>query len=210
MSTISAAIPHGWRRRRLRYDVTLNPKKSSLNLKAETEVSFVPMDAVSELGGLDLSDIRALADVYDSYTYFAENDICIAKITPCFENGKGVVAEDLVNGVGFGTTELHVVRPDSALDSRFLFYITIAHVFRNFGVSEMIGAGGQKRVPEDFIKNWKPPLLPLETRRRIARFLDDKTARIDALIEKKRALLDRLAEKRQALAADYSVQLSHL
>lgn len=199
MNTAATTTPYGWRRRRLRFDARLNPKKSSLKLDAETEVSFVPMEAIGELGGLDLSITKVLEDVYNGYTYFADFDVCVAKITPCFENGKGALAEGLTHGVGFGTTELHVVRSNEGLEPRFLFYISIAHDFRNIGAAEMLGAGGQKRVPEDFIKDWRPPLPSIETQRRIATFLDDKTARIDALIEKKRALLDRLAEKRQAL-----------
>ena len=162
-------------------------------------VSFIPMGAVGEYGGLDLNDVRELEDVYDDYTYFADGDLCIAKITPCFENGKGALAEGLINGVGFGTTELHVVRPGPDIDRRFLFYVSIADDFRKLGESEMYGAGGQKRIDESFIKDWMAPLPPLDTQQRIARFLDEKAARINQLIEKKRALLDRLAEKRQAL-----------
>jgi len=193
------ALPDGWTRRRLRFDVRLNPKKSALDMQPGELVSFVPMDAVGEYGGLNLEEARELADVYDGYTYFAEGDLCIAKITPCFENGKGALAEGLTNGVGFGTTELHVVRPGPNIERRFLFYVSIADDFRKLGESEMYGAGGQKRIDEGFIKDWMPPLPPLDTQRRIARFLDEKTARIDALIAKKRALLDLLAEKRQAL-----------
>lgn len=157
------------------------------------------MDAIGEYGGLTLAETRPIEEVYSGYTYFADGDVCIAKITPCFENGKGALADGLVNGVAFGTTELHVVRPLSSLNARFLFYLTIAHDFRSFGEAEMLGAGGQKRVPEEFLKDWRTPLPSIETQRRIARFLDEKTARIDALIEKKRVLLDRLAEERQAL-----------
>jgi type I restriction enzyme S subunit len=192
-------VPNGWKRHRLRFAARTNPVKSELDLPLDTEVSFIPMDAVGELGGLDLSQTRMLEEVYNGYTYFADGDVCIAKITPCFENGKGAIAENLTNGVAFGTTELHVLRPLDHLDARFLFYLTLAHDFRSFGEAEMIGAGGQKRVPEDFLKNWRPPLPPLDVQRRIARFLAAKTTRIDALIAKKRALLDRLAEKRQAL-----------
>ena len=192
-------LPEGWTSRRLRFDVRLNPKKSTLDMKPDEIVSFVPMDAVGELGGLRLDENRELADVYEGYTYFADGDLCIAKITPCFENGKGALAEGLTNGVGFGTTELHAVRPGTGIDRQFLFYISIADDFRKIGESEMYGAGGQKRIDEGFIKDWMPPLPPLQTQRRIAQFLDEKTARIDGLIEKKRALLDRLAEKRQAL-----------
>lgn len=197
--TMQAEVPKGWTRRRLRFDVQLNPQKSKLDIPADTEISFVPMEAVGELGGLQLSETRLLEEVYNGYTYFADGDVCLAKITPCFENGKGALAQGLTNGVGFGTTELHVLRPKPSIDQSFLFYLTIAHDFRSFGEAEMLGAGGQKRVPEDFIQDWRTPLPPLETQRRIARFLDDKTARIDGLIEKKHALLERLAEKRQAL-----------
>lgn len=197
--SLNHAIPEGWKRRRLRFDVEVNPVKSEIELPPDTEVSFVPMDAVGELGGLDLSQARPLDEVYNGYTYFADGDVCVAKITPCFENGKGALAQDLTNGVAFGTTELHVLRPLEGLDARFLFYMTLAHDFRSFGEAEMLGAGGQKRVPEGFLNDWRPPLPPLDVQRQIAQFLDEKTARIDALIEKKRALLDRLAEKRQAL-----------
>lgn len=192
------ALPFGWGRRRLRFDAQFNPVKSGLALPDETEVSFVPMEAVGEYGGLLLDQTRQLGDVYAGYTYFADGDLCLAKITPCFENGKGALAANLTNGVAFGTTELHVVRPAETLDARFLFYISIGHDFRGFGEAEMLGAGGQKRVPEAFLKNWRAPLPPLKTQKRIAAFLDEKTAQIDALIARKQALLERLAEKRQA------------
>lgn len=191
--------PRNWRRRRLRFDARVNPVKSELNLPWDTEVSFVPMEAVGELGCLRLDQTRSLGDVYTGYTYFADGDLCIAKITPCFENGKGALAANLTNGIAFGTTELHVVRANETLDARFLFYISVAQDFRRFGESEMLGAGGQKRVPEAFIKNWRAPLPDIDTQKRIAAFLDEKTAQIDALIAKKQALLERLAEKRQAI-----------
>ena len=195
----AAALPKDWSCRRLRFDARLNPVKSELVLEDDAEVSFVPMDAVGELGGLRLDEQRSVDDVYNGYTYFCDGDIVIAKITPCFENGKGAIAAGLTNGVGFGTTELHVVRPNERLNGCFLFYVTIAHDFRSFGESEMLGAGGQKRVPERFLKDLQLPFPTLETQKRIATFLDEKTAQIDALIEKKQALLERLSEKRQAI-----------
>ena len=128
-------IPEDWTCRRLRFDVDLNPKKSSLEMERGELVSFIPMNAVGEYGGLYLDDVRELEDVFDGYTYLAEGDICIAKITPCFENGKGTIAEGLTNGVGFGTTELHIVRPGPNVNRRFLFYISIADDFRRLGKS---------------------------------------------------------------------------
>ena len=191
-------IPEDWMHRRLRFDVVLNPNKSSLDMEPDELVSFIPMDAVGEHGGLDLDHVRKLEDVYDGYTYLAEGDVCIAKITPCFENLKGAVAEGLINGVGFGTTELHVVRPGPNIDRRFLFYVSIAEDFRRLGESEMYGAAGQKRIDESFIKDWIAPLPPLDTQRRIARFLDEKTAQIDGLIERIWESVARLEEYRSA------------
>ena len=204
-------LPNNWKRRRLRFDVRVNPKKSSLEMGRDELVSFVPMDAVGNFGGLDLDDVRELEEVYDGYTYFADGDICVAKITPCFENGKGALAEGLTNGVGFGTTELHVVRPEPHLDRRFLFYISIADDFRKLGESEMYGAGGQKRIDEGFIKDWRPPLPSLHMQRRIARFLDEKTARIDGLIKKILDSIECLEEYRSAqITAAVTGQLAEL
>ncbi len=177
-------IPAHWGKRRLRFDAHLNPLKSKLALPADTEVSFVPMDAVGEHGGLQLNETRPIGEIYNGYTYFADGDICIAKITPCFENGKGALARGLTNGVAFGTTELHVIRPLPGLDAHFLFYMTIAHDFRSFGEAEMLGAGGQKRVPEEFLKDWRAPLPPPEIQRKIVQFLDEATAQIRAQSER--------------------------
>jgi len=192
-------IPDSWRQRRIRFDTLVNPVKSELERVEDTEVSFVPMEAIGEYGGLNIDQSKPISEVYNGYTYFKNGDVCIAKITPCFENGKGALADGLLNGVAFGTTELHIIRPSAEIDKKFLFYLTIAHNFRSYGESEMLGAGGQKRVPERFLKNWMPPLPLLNTQRRITAFLDEKTARIDGLIAKKRELLKRLTEKRQAL-----------
>lgn len=162
-------------------------------------VSFVPMEGVGEYGGLSLDKEKTLDDIGDGYTYFADGDVVIAKITPCFENGKGALAAGLTNGAAFGTTELHVVRAGPNLDRCFLFYLTISPGFRDLGEAHMYGAGGQKRVPEAFIKDFRTPLPPLDEQRAIVRFLDAKTAEIDALIARKQRLLELLAEQRSAL-----------
>jgi type I restriction enzyme S subunit len=195
-----AESPRGWPVLRLRYCAAINPSRSEVNgLQDDTEVSFVPMEAVSEYGGLHLDQTRTLGEVATGYTYFREGDVVVAKITPCFENGKGAIAEGLTNGLGFGTTELHVLRPLAPLDRKFLFYLTISHTFRSIGSAYMYGAGGQKRVPDDFVRDFRHPIPPVEEQGAIARFLDRETARIDALIEKKRRQIELLQEKRAAL-----------
>lgn len=157
------------------------------------------MDAVGELGGLRLDAERRIDEIGPGYTYFADGDVVVAKITPCFENGKAALAEGLINGVAFGTTELHVIRPLDAMDARYLFYVVTSEAFRRHGEASMYGAGGQKRVPDSFIKDLFVDVPPLPEQRAIAAFLDERTARIDALIAKKRRLLELLAEKRRAV-----------
>jgi type I restriction enzyme S subunit len=157
------------------------------------------MEAVGEYGGLRLEQSHALEDVANGYTYFRDGDVVVAKITPCFENGKGSIADGMENGIGFGTTELHVLRPSSFMDRNYLFYLTIGHAFRQIGTSYMYGAGGQKRVPDDFIRDFRHPIPSIDEQRAIAAFLDRETGRIDVLIEKKRRQIELLQEKRSAL-----------
>jgi type I restriction enzyme S subunit len=160
------------------------------------------MEDISEDGTLRLSQVRKLGDVYTGYSYFWEGDVLVAKITPCFENGKGAIAADLENGIGFGTTELHVLRPGPDLDRRFLLYLTLSQWFRDAGAAAMTGAAGQKRVPDSFIRDLKFAVPPLDEQRAIAEYLDEKTAAIDALIAKRERHIELLAEKAAALIAD--------
>lgn len=193
-------FPASWEQKRLRFALRMNPSKNEIDLDDSDMVSFVPMDAVGEYGGIRLSEEKELSEIGSGYTYFYDDDVVVAKITPCFENGKGSLAKGLKNKTAFGTTELHVMRADrEQLEPEFLFYLTISDLFRKIGESEMYGAGGQKRVPESFIKDFRVGLPSVCEQQAIARFLDFKTAQIDALIAKKKALLDKLAEKRTAL-----------
>ena len=196
------AIPTTWTQIRGRFVMAVNPAPVKVHqLSASDEVSFVPMEAIGEWGGLNLDRTKSLDEIGAGYTAFEDGDVVVAKITPCFENGKGAIAVDLKNGVGFGTTELHVLRSGKRLDRQFLFYLTISHTFRMLGESEMYGAGGQKRVPPEFAKNFRVPLPPLDEQERISRFLDTRVAQIDTLVTQKRQLIARLKEKRSALIA---------
>ena len=195
-----ARIPAHWTTERLRFLASLNPVKSEVVSRLpDTQVSFVPMEAVHEFGGLDVEKTRYLEDVYKGYTFFRDGDVIIAKITPCFENGKGSIAANLANGIGFGTTELHVLRPRPCLAREYLFYLTMSVPFRRLGEGSMYGAGGQKRVPESFLANFRTPIPPPEEQEAIAAFLRHETAKIDALVAKKRQLSELLKEKRSAL-----------
>ena len=192
--------PKNWLPERLRFSIISNPVKSEVNdWDKDQLVSFVPMDSVGEYGGIDTSQEKPLGEVYGGYTYFIDGDVLIAKITPCFENGKGAIARCLTNGVGFGTTEFHVIRPLENISERWLFYLSMSDAFRKIGASEMLGAGGQKRVPEDFIKNFRIGIPSQVEQKQIADFLDWKTGQIDTLIAKKKQLIEKLQEQRVAV-----------
>ena len=193
-------VPEHWEVKRGRFVMRVNPPSPRLRaLKPEEEVSFVPMEAVGVRGGLNLGQTRVLADITGSYTEFQDGDVVVAKITPCFENGKASLAQGLRNGAAYGTTELHVLRAATGLERRFLFYLTISDSFRKLGESQMEGAGGQRRVPPEFNKNFRTPLPPAAEQCAIAAFLDNETGRLDRLVAKKQDLVERLKERRAAL-----------
>ena len=149
-------------------------------LKPDDLVSFVPMDSLGiNKKVLKLEKTRALADVSGSYTYFAENDVLLAKITPCFENGKLGIATGLTNGIGFGSSEFIVFRPNEHLNSEYLYYFLNQPSFRDAGQAVMTGAVGHKRVPKDFIQATQIPLPPIPEQQRIVAILDQAFADIE-------------------------------
>ncbi len=193
-------IPAHWEMKRLRFVCQVNPSKTELSyLPMNTQVSFLPMEHIGEDGSIYLEEIRTIEQVMQGYTCFRNGDVIVAKITPCFENGKGALCDHLLNGIGFGTTELHVLRAKEKADPHFFYYLTRSEPFREIGTAMMYGSAGQKRVPEDFISNFHVGFPPLTEQHAIATFLDHETARINTLIAKKERLIELLREKRAAL-----------
>lgn len=194
-------VPESWGVERLRFHVKLNPSFSK-PLNADLPVSFLPMEAVGDDGTLDLERTRLVGEVAAGYTYFEDGDVTIAKITPCYENGKGAVMGGLLEGVGFGTTELIVMRPIQADCPKWLYYLTKCSAFRLPGEASMQGAGGQKRVSDLFVKNYFAPVPPPDEQQAIADYLDAETTRIDTLIHEKDELIELLKEWRQSMIAE--------
>ena len=152
----------GWGLTTLGKCCELNPKKPK-NIADDLLVSFVPMPAVSEDGAIDCTDVREYEKVKKGFTYFQENDVIFAKITPCMENGKGAIAKRLKNGIGFGSTEFHILRPIKSVSNPYwLFTITKFESFRIAAKKVMTGTGGQLRVPISFIDNYSISLPPIE------------------------------------------------
>jgi len=195
-------VPSHWSVKRLRFLCRTNPPKSEIaHLSKGTIVSFLPMERIGEDYTLLLQEAKTLAEVEQGYTYFRDKDVIVAKITPCFENGKGALCHELVNGIGFGTTELHVIRAGHDIYPAFVAYLTMSRSFRLLGEASMKGAAGQKRVPDDFINDFIVPLPPLAEQHAIAAFLDHETAKTDALIVKKERQIELLREKQKALVS---------
>ena len=150
--------------------IELNPNKKEL-LNFNGNVSFLPMSNVSENGKIDLSINRNIDDVRKGFTFFKDNDVIVAKITPCFENGKGAPVFGLLNGVGFGSTEFHVLRPKNTVNTVWLYHVTMLSKFRLEGERKMTGSGGQRRITKDFINNFKLNIPPLSLQNEFADFV---------------------------------------
>lgn len=145
----------------------------------DAEVSFLPMEDLKvDTKYPSPSKTRTLSDVEGSYTYFAEGDVLLAKITPCFQNGKLGIAQSLRNGVGFGSSEFFVLRPNSDLDPEYLYYFLSRDAFRQEGVLRMGGSVGQQRVPPAFLLSQRIAIPPLSEQHRIVGILDEAFAGI--------------------------------
>lgn len=151
------------------------PKAEARGLLAGTDlVSFVPMENL----GIDQKVFtpaqgRSLNEVSGSYTYFADGDVLLAKITPCFENGKLGIAENLINGIGFGSSEYIVFRPGNSLDKEWLYHFLSQESFRKENAERMSGAVGHKRVSKEFIESYPIPVPPLPEQQRIVNILNE-------------------------------------
>ena len=175
----------GWGLQYLGTCCELNPKKGTdKRLVSGLSVSFVPMPAVSESGKIDASQIKAYDEVKTGFTYFAENDVLFAKITPCMENGKGAVAVGLCNNIGFGSTEFHILRPiNNKSNPYWLYSLTSFDAFRKDAADNMTGSAGQRRVPAVFLEKYKVTLPPIELQNQFAAFVEqtDKSKAVEGL-----------------------------
>ncbi len=193
-------IPEHWVVNRIKNITDINPPKSEVrSLPSGMYVTFLPMEAIGEKGELDISRSKQLGEVLTGYTYVTEGDVMLAKITPCFENGKAAIAKGLLNGVAFATTEVIPLRCLDNADAKFLYYLVTSDPFKSIAEGSMYGAGGQKRVADSFVAEYHFCQPSNSERIKIAAFLDYETARIDQLIAKQQQLIELLKEKRQAV-----------
>jgi len=163
----------------------INPKTQILGLSEDSLATFLPMECVGENGRILKKETRKIKDVGNGYTCFTEGDVLFAKITPCMENGKGAIACNLTNGIGYGSTEFHVIRPKTPGDSEFIFQLTKSDEFRVQAKRYMTGSAGQQRVPSDIFINYKISIPPFPERCKIATILSS----VDAAIEQTDAVI---------------------
>lgn len=179
---------------RFRDCIDLNPSKP--NLDDNLNVTFLGMKDISEKGQVDLSTTKTYEEVKKGFTNFENEDVLLAKITPCFENGKAAIVRDLLNGYGFGSTEFYVLRPhQNIILPEYVYAIIKSYTFAEPGKYKMTGAAGQKRLPKDYILNYKFPLPPLEAQKQFA----EKVREINSYIEEQQEELENAEQMFQSL-----------
>lgn len=148
---------------------TINPRRFAVSLLDTDKVSFVPMPAVSENGYIDGASDVDYGTVKKGFTYFENGDVLFAKITPCMENGKGAIAQNLTNGVGMGSTEFHILRPINGVSNEYwLLCLTRLPQFRAKARKNMTGTGGQLRVSSTFLTDFPIGLPPIAVQEQFA------------------------------------------
>ena len=159
-------IPSSWAWIRLGSLFTINPRN---NIADDTVVGFMPMPLLKDgFNDSHTYEKRLWKEVKSGFTHFANNDVVIAKITPCFQNRKSAVIHDLPSGYGAGTTELHVLRDyTKMLYMPYFLIICKTHAFIQNGVKNFSGTAGQQRVGKDFVSNYLVPLPPVNEQKRI-------------------------------------------
>ncbi|QTL34398.1 restriction endonuclease subunit S [Pseudoalteromonas viridis] len=180
---LSFSIPSNWSWTRLGNITEIGPRN---DVDDEQKVAFIPMPLIStSFDGKHDQETRIWSEVKKGYTHFADGDIAIAKITPCFENSKAAYFSNLQGGVGSGTTELHVARPiPDTLDPLFILLYLKAPMFLELGKTKMTGSAGQKRVPKDFFAGNPLPFPPLNEQKRIVAKVNELMKLIDQLESK--------------------------
>lgn len=184
-------MKNDWPMKTLAEVCQIKPPKSEAREKlSESDlVSFLPMEDMG-INQMFVSPVieRPMREVVGGYTYFAEGDVLLAKITPCFENGKLGIASNLKNGIGFGSSEYFVFRPDESVMKEWLYYFLSREAFRTEGAARMTGAVGHKRVAKEFVENYLIPVPPLAEQKRLVGLLNDltaKTQRLESICQEK-------------------------
>jgi type I restriction enzyme S subunit len=198
--TEKTTLPAGWRWVKLGDVCEINPRRPSINRVDSTPTTFVQMSAVDDIDGIIARpEKKPFSDVKKGYTYFAEGDVIFAKITPCMENGKHAIARNLIDGIGFGSTEFHVIRPNQEITAEWVWHFVRQPFVLQTATNFFTGAVGQQRVPDGFLKSLEIPLPPLTEQQRIAAKLNEQ---MTAISQARQAAQEQLRAAR-ALSSAY-------
>lgn len=205
---------------RLRHVAEINPPVPTFEGLADAdEVTFHSLDTVWADGRADRTQRRCKADVANGFVRFAEDDILLPKTAPTFQHRRTMIASDLVNGSGVGSSELHVLRARPGNDPRFIAYTLRSEGFITAGVSAYQGVAGLQRVPADFVADWPMSTASFQEQQKIADFLDKQVALLDRAIElrhqqvaliRERAMAQTNEEVLVRLAQQQLVRVQHL
>ncbi len=193
-------IPEHWGIERLKNRISFNPSNDLSNISIDTEVSYMPMECLRT--GSIISKSAPYNNVA-SYTPFANEDIVMAKVTPCFENNNIAIAKDLCNGFGFGSSEIFVIRCKSTITNKYLYYYLQSKYVKNTCIASMYGTGGLKRVNPTTFRNSIVICPKITEQEAIAEYLDKKCEQIDGLIELKREKIEQLKEYKKSVIFEY-------
>lgn len=183
--------------------VKLNPRPNKSAYTGNPMVSFVPMPGVEAgTGAIDVGQTRSLEEVKAGYTPFREGDVLFAKITPCMENGKMAVVPSLKNGLGFGSTEFHVLRPYSEISAQYIYFFVSSESFRRDAEHNMTGAVGQRRVPTSYLVGQSVPVPPVREQHRIVDRIEELFSELDKGIEGLKTARAKVDVYRQAVLKD--------
>lgn len=178
--------------------VDINPSK--VHQSDDTIVSFIEMSSVSENGYIRNKVDKPYSEVKKGYKFFQNNDIIIAKITPCMENGKCAIVDGLTNNIGFGSTEFHVLRCKEGLLNGYLFALLNTPEVRYFAMKNMKGSSGHRRVPESFYTSMKIPVPPESIQKKIANECNE----VDKIFVKNSKVIEAQSKKLFELVASLS------
>ena len=192
-------IPGGWEISRIKFVADFEPKCDFTKLSPDSMITYTPMENIKN--GYYIPNTAAFGSLSTSLTAYQDNDIVMAKVTPCFENGNIAVMSGLSSGVGLGSSELFVFRAKE-MQTRYLFYWLQNQAFVEQAKATMSGTGGLKRVSPQFMRNCEIHCPPVDEQSRIVDFLDAKCAKINAVIEQTRASIEEYKKLKQAVITE--------
>lgn len=193
-------IPAEWTASKIKYCTEFAPSCNTSHLSEDSLVTFTPMECIKN-GYFENREAHFSA-LSSSYTQYQDGDIVFAKVTPCFENGNIAIMQGLSAGVGFGSSELFVIRPQS-INTEFIFYYLQNDIFRQYACATMTGTGGLKRVSPTFVRNYSVFIPCNEEQLEIVRYLNEKCSGIEVLIAKKQQYLTEIENYKKSLIYEY-------